>query len=40
MYNTYEEALNSPLFGSQLTEQSQVQRVLGALLVPKRKTFT
>ena len=37
MYNTYKEALDSHLFVSQQTVQSEVERVLKALIVPKRK---
>ena len=37
--NTYKEVLHSPVFESLLTVQSEVRRVIRALVVPKRKDF-
>ena len=37
--NTHKEALNSPEFVGLLTVQSEVLRVLMALVVPKSKNF-
>ena len=37
--NTYKEVLHSPVFESLLTVQSEVRRVIRALVVPKRKYF-